>query len=108
MGSSSDCKADPRLELAPPLPARGALVGLRLGAAAVLLELGFVVTEGWRAALRPAQATAAAVLALDLLAALRRLEPRWPGRGTERPWGPTCAGRAFSATLAGSPVCASW
>ena len=76
----------PRLQLAPPLPARGAARGVA-GRGSGLLELGFV-TEGWRAALRPAQATAAAVLALDLLAALRRLEPRWPGRGTEPPMGP--------------------
>lgn len=87
MGSSSDCKADPGSSWLRRYRRAVRLVGL-LGAAAVLLELGFVVTEGWRAALRPAQATAAAVLALDLLAALRRLEPRWPGRGTEPPMGP--------------------
>jgi len=63
------------------------LIGL-LGAAAVLLDLGFADAARWRGVLRPLQAASAAVLALDLVAALARLEPRWPGRGTEPPVGP--------------------
>ena len=66
-----------------------ALAGLgALAAAALVLEFGFewgAPLEGW---LHAVQAAVATVYVLDLLAALRRPEPRWLARGEEPAAGP--------------------